>query len=69
MINNLLMEVELGDDISFEILFIVINVIDLVVDSIFCMLIFILLEIINFRVDDYLNGSMYYIVFCYLFLV
>lgn len=63
VINNLLIEVEIGDDVSFEILFIVINVIDLVVDSIFCILSLILLNIINFRLDDYLNGSMYDIVF------
>lgn len=63
VINNLLIEVEIGDDVSFEILFIVINVIDLVVDSIFCILSLILLNIINFRLDDYLNGSMVDIVF------
>lgn len=62
-INNLPTEVELGDDVSSETLLIVINATDPAADSISCILSSILPNTTNFRLDDYLNGSMYLIHF------
>lgn len=62
-INNLPTEVELGEDVSSETLLIVINATDPAADSISCILSSILPNTTNFRLDDYLNGSMYLIHF------
>lgn len=62
-INNLPTEVELGDDVSSETLLIVINATDPAADKISCMLSSVLPNTTNFRLDDYLNGSMYLILF------
>uniref|UniRef100_K1QG92 Protocadherin-11 X-linked n=1 Tax=Magallana gigas TaxID=29159 RepID=K1QG92_MAGGI len=56
-INNLPTEVEIGDDVSFETLLIVINATDPAADSISCILSSILPNTTNFRLDDYLNGT------------
>lgn len=62
-INNLPTEVEVGDDVSSETLLIVIDATDPAVDKISCMLSSVLPNTTNFRLDDYLNGSMYLIYF------